>query len=388
MPDSPIAWPAPARNVCILRYGSLAILGGYAVATCYKMGLVSRILPSKWNSSLESTVEAIKERTHPMGDAKRFALVRSHLTRTYSLAASGMLAIAAGVATFWVVPSIPFAIPISTTLVATLLLVGVPKAYMQPTARLLCFYLSLYFTGYAFGPIGWVAQDTLVVFVLLSGCTMTGLCVPLYLTRGMVSYVLSAQLLSSALSIALITAPKRSSGTSAFKKLRDQEGVQILLNGDINVLFTMQILSNVGICALHTLPNIYRFVSWQGGEEELIASVDPLKEAFAICAGTMYAVYRTVSWSCRLLIRRVMSDNQQHPKGDAGQNTWLAMAHHSFDANRASGVVSGLVMGLWYVRAVSLLQKGDMETTLNQLRSVCTHISPMKFLLGSNAVRR
>ncbi|KPA81057.1 putative mitochondrial hypothetical protein [Leptomonas pyrrhocoris] len=388
MSDSSIVSSAAARNVCILRYGSLALLGGYVVATCYKIGLVRRILPAKWNHSLESTVEVIKQRTQPIGDAKRFALVRAHLTCTYGLAASGMLAVAAGVAAFWAVPSIPFAIPIAATLVSTVLLLGVPKAYMHPAARLLCFYLSLYSTGYTFGPIGWVAQDTLVVFVLLSGCTMTGLCVPLYLTRGMISYVVSAQVLSSALSVALITAPKQSRDTSVFKKLKEQAGVQIVLNGDVNVLFTMQLLSNVGICALHTLPNIFRFVIWQGDEEELTDSADPLKEAFAICAGTMYVLYRAVRWSCRLLIRRVMSDSQQSPRGGAGQNTWLAMSSHSLDVNDASGVVSGLVMGLWYVRAVSLLQKGDVEATLNHLRTVCARISPVALLLGSSSAGR
>jgi hypothetical protein len=374
---------AAERNVRILRYGSLAILGGYAIATCYKIGLVSRILPAKLTSSLESTVEAIKKRTQPIGDVKRFALARAHLTYTYGLATSGMLAVAAGVATFWAAPKTPFAIPTAMTLVPAVLLVGVPKAYMQPAARLLCFYLSLYSTGYAFGPIGWVAQDTLVVFVLLSGCTMTGLCLPLYLTRGMISYVVGAQVLSSALSVALVTAPKHSTNSVVLKKLKNQAGVQIILNGDINVLFTMQLLSNIGVCVLHTLPNIYRFVSWKGSEGELTDSVDPVKEAFAICAGAMYIVYRTVRWSCRLLIRRVMSDNQQPTHGGAGQNTWLAMSNHSLDVNRASGVVSGLVMGLWYVRAVSLLQKGDVETTLNQLRTVCARISPMVLLLGS-----
>ena len=388
VPDSSAVSSTAARNVQVLRYGSLAILGGYVIATCYKVGLVSRLLPARLNRRLESTVETIKQHTQPVGDTKRFALVRAHLTRTYGLATSGMLAIASGVATFWVAPRIPFALPLATTLVPAVLLMGIPKAYMQPAARLLCFYLSLYSTGYAFGPIGWVAQDTLVVFVLLSGCTMTGLCLPLYLTRGMISYVVSAQVLSSALSVALITAPKQSRNTSVFKKLKDQAGVQIILNGDINVLFTMQLLSNVGICALHTLPNIYRFVTWQVSEEALASSADAVKEAFAICAGSMYVIYRAVRWSCRLLIRRVMSDNAHHPNGGAGQNTWLTMSNHSLDVNRASGVVSGLVMGLWYVRAVSLLQRGDVESTLNNLRTVCARISPMGMLLGSQTVNR
>ncbi|KAK7201347.1 hypothetical protein NESM_000197000 [Novymonas esmeraldas] len=378
---------AALRNVRLVRGGALVLLGGYAVATLYKVGLVARALPAAINGPLEAAVEAVKRRTQPMGDAKRFAVARAHLTTTYCLAASGMLALAAGAATFCYAPHVPIAIPVATTLTPAVLLLGLPRRLLLPAGRVLCFFTALVSAGYALGPIGWVAQDSLVVFVLLSGCTMTGICLPLYLTRGMVSYVVSAQVLSSALSVALVTAPTQSKTGSPFRALKDQAGVQILLNGDINVLFTMQLLSNVGVCALHTLPTIYRCVAWKGGEEELRASLDPVREAFAICAGTTYVVYRCVRSACHLLIRRVMADSGSNPQGGQGQNTWLALSNHSLDVNRASGVVSGVVMGLWYVRAVSLLQQGDMTTTLDHLRAVCARVSPMSLLLGSRAVR-
>ncbi|KAI5687092.1 hypothetical protein MNV84_07138 [Leishmania braziliensis] len=376
------------RNVRILRYGSLVILGGYAVAICYKMGLIAQILPAVINHSLESAVEVIKTRTQPVGDAKRFALARSHLTATYSLAASGMLVLTSGVVAFRYAPHIPIAIPVATALVPAALLLGIPKRLMLPGARLLCFFTSLMSAGYALGPVGWVAQDTLIVFVLLTGCTMTGICVPLYLTRGMISYVVSAQVISCALSIALVTTPKQSKPTSPFSSLKEQSGVKIFLNGDINVLFTMQLLSNVGVCAWHTLPVIYHCATWHGCEADLRESIDPVREAFGICAGATYVMYRCVRWACRLLIRRVVAESSQNPQGGQGQNTWLALSNYSLDVNHASGIVSSVVMGLWYVRAVSLLQKGDMESLLNQLRVVCTRISPMSLLLGSSAIRQ
>ncbi|KAG5469531.1 hypothetical protein LSCM1_02754 [Leishmania martiniquensis] len=383
-----IAAPAPAveRNIRMLRFGSLAILGAYALATFYKVGLIGRILPASIRHRLESVVEAVKSRTQPMGDAKRFAVARSHLTATYTLAASGMAVLATGVAVFRHAPRVSIAIPVATTVVPAALLLGIPKRRILSGGRLLCFYTSMISAGYALGPIGWVAQDSLIVLVLLTGCTMTGICVPLYLTRGMISYVVSAQVLSSALSVALVTAPKQSKGNSPLKAFREQAGMEIVLNGDINVLFTMQLMSNVAVCMWHTVPSIVHCVAWQGREAELRDSMDPVREAFGICAGTTYVVYRCVRWACRLLIRRVMTDSTSDPQGGQGQNTWLALSSHSLDVNGASGVVSSVVMCLWYVRAVSLLQKGDMETTLNQLRSVCARVSPMRLLLGSAAV--
>ncbi|KAG5495222.1 hypothetical protein JKF63_02277 [Porcisia hertigi] len=373
---------AAERSIRIIRCASLTILGLYAGATLYKLGLIARILPAAVNCRLESTVEAVKSRTHPLGDAKRFALARSHLTATYSLVASGMLVLASGVVVFRYAPHIPIAIPVTTTLVPAMLLFGIPKSLMLPAGRLLCFFASLASAGYALGPIGWVAQDTLVVFVMLTACTVTGITLPLYLTRGMISYVMSAQVLSSALSVALVTAPKQSRDISPFKALKEQAGVKVLLNGDINVLFTMQLLSNIGVCALHTLPIIYHCVTWQGREEDLRDSIDPVREAFAICAGSTYVMYCCVRWACRLLIRHVTADSSGNPSSGHGQNTWLALSKYSLDINRASGVASGVVMGLWYVRVVSLLQRGDLETSLNQLRSVCARVSPMRLLLG------
>ncbi|GET92003.1 hypothetical protein, conserved [Leishmania tarentolae] len=378
---------AAQRNVRILRYGTQAILGGYVVAIFYKIGVITRILPATLNRSLESAVEAVKSRTQPVGDAKRFALARSHLTATYSLAASGMLALTIGVASFCSVPHVPIAIPATTTMLSAALLLGIPRRLMPRTGRLLCFFTSLISAGYALGPIGWVAQDTLIVLVLLTGCTMTGLCVPLYLTRGMISYVVSAQVLSSALSVALVTAPKEPKDNSPFKALKEQPGVKIILNGDINVLFTMQLISNMAVCVLHTLPIIYHCMTWQGREAALQDSIDPVREAFGICAGTTYVIYRCVRWACRLLVRRIVTDSSTNPHGGRGQNTWLALSNHSLDVNSASTVVSSVVIGLWYVRAVSLLQKGDMDTLLDQLRSVCARVSPMRLLLGSSALR-
>lgn len=377
------------RTVATMRYGSLAILGGYSIAICYKCGVLRRVLPSAFNSKLEQMVGVIKSKTEPLGNTARFALVRRHLTKTYGLVASGMLTAAIGVAAFWLFPSVPISLSITATLVPSMLLIGIPKSMMRPAVRTLCYYIAWLSAGYTFGPIGWIAQDTLVVFVLLSGCTVVGLCVPLFLTRGMVSYIISSQVLSTALSVALMTAPKHSRANSPFKTLKEQHGVQIILNGDINVLFTLQQLSNVCILALHTLPTIYRVVSQRGETEEALQeSLDPLFEAFGICAGAMYVAYRIVRWSCRRLIQIVVSDSRRSPGGGQGQNTWLVMSSYPMNVDGAIGVVSGAVMCLWYVKVVALLQKSDPASTLNHLRHFCACYSPMGLLLESTTTGR
>lgn len=366
-----------------VRYASLAVIGGYTIGLLYRLGFARRVLPAAVNDKLESAVEAVKERTKPIGDAARFALVRQHLIRTYGWATTGMVTLAAGVLLFCRYPRVPIVIPVAASVVPALLFIAIPRHLMAPAARVLCFYTSLLSAGYALGPIGWAAQDSLVVFVMLSGCTMVGLCVPLFLTRGMISYVLSAQLLACALSLSLVTAPKQSKDYSPFKLLKAQAGVQVILNGDVNVLLTMQLISNVGITALHTLPYIYKFVSWKDSEEQLIASVDPLLQAFCITAGWAYVGYRLVRSCVAKLVKKIFSDERaRNGSGGAGQGSWSLLMNGQVDGLRVTDGVTGLMMVLWYVKAVSLLQHSDPTETLESVRYVFQRISPLPLLLG------
>lgn len=376
-----------AETIRLLRLGSLAVLGGYTVAICYRCGFFRKILPAYVSTALEQRVDAVKKVTEPIGNAVRFSMARRHLIQTYGLATSGMMMLAAGAVSFRFAQHIPVAVPVTVGLVS-LLLLGLPRNLMIPAARVLCFYTSLLSAGYVAGPLCWVAQDTLLLFVLLTGCTMTGLCVPLFLTRGMVSYVVSAQCLTCALSLSLVTAPKKSPDYSPFKLLKAQPGTQLVLNGDINVLLTMQMLMSVGISALHTLPTIYHYVSFQVSERELVGNGDPLREAFCICAGANYVAYRLVKYCIHRLLQHVLAeDTSDIHRGSLGSWTILgARRGASANVSYASGLVSGLFMVLWYVGMVSLLQRGDAKTTLDRVRGICARCSPLAVILGSNSV--
>lgn len=376
-----------------VRYCSLALLGGYTAMLCYRVGLLRRILPTHLNTRLEQSVERVKSRTEPVGSIKRFALARGHLLRAYGWAASGMITATAGVVLFCVAPRVPIVIPLAVTAISSMLICGLPKRIMIQPARVACFYAASLAAGYCFGPIGWAAQDTLVVFVMLTGCTMTGLCVSLFITRGMVSYFVSSQVLSLALSLSLVTAPKQSRDLSPFKLLKAQPGVQVILNGDVNVLLTMQLIANVGINLLHTLPTIYSYVSSDKTDAALEEEADPLEEAFCICAGWGYIIYRASRFATSRIICRVLSDNPSNAhRGSEGAWTMTGSPSSSAPSfNRtsnvgiASSLTAAIVTLLWYVKVISLLQKGDAEATLSRVRAVCARASPVGMLLGSHS---
>lgn len=385
MPESTGNATIPPHTLKVLRYGSLAVLGGYAVSICYRVGLFRKVLPATVNTKLENTVEAIKAKTEPLGDAKRFTLARNHLIKAYTWAAGGMVCVAAGVGVFAACPRIPIAIPIITAVVPSLLVVGVPKNLMRPAARALSFILATVSSGYVLGPIGYVAQDSILVLLLLTGCTMSGVCIPLFLTRGMISYVLSAQTLSMAAAIALVTTPVATKETSPFKTLKAQPGVQMILKADVNVMLTMQMLSNLVITLAHTVPTIHHFISWKGTEEDLLDSVDALKEASFICGGWVYIIARIVRSLTRVLMLRVADENEAKAQESArsGRRGGHVTLIRRSNVDVASGVVSGVVTCLLYVRLVSQMQQGDPKHTLATVRKVCARLSPLSVVLGS-----
>nr|CCD12929.1 unnamed protein product [Trypanosoma congolense IL3000] len=357
------------------RVASWVVVCGYGAALAYRFGFLQRALPGKAAAVLESTVEKVKARTEPLGDPVRLEAVRRHLMKVYGISSVGMLAAALGGAVFFSYPKIPITIPIAFTVVPAALLFLMPRELMFPECRTACFLTSSVAVGCSFGPVEWVAWDSLYIFGVLTASTLSGLCVPLLLTRGMVSYVLSSQLLSSALSVVTLTSvPSLLSGNGT--ALLQSVGPE-----SVNVLLMIQLMANMGINVLHTLPTITRFVKWRGTDDELLLSVDPLKEAFCICGGTAYVFWRCSRWVYRTLMYAALGKS---PCDGGGQQE---CAPSLFDrwrsamwSHRACDVGASVLLVLCYVRAVSALQRGDTADVLEKLRACFARASPVSLI--------
>ncbi|RNF11109.1 putative retrotransposon hot spot (RHS) protein [Trypanosoma rangeli] len=369
---------------------SWVVVGGYGVALCYRFGVFRKILPKSTATAIEGVVEKIKAKTEPLGDARRYVIARRHLIHVYSLSSLGIVFAAMGGTTFFVFPKVPIAIPIAFALLPSTLLLFLPKTMMLHMGRVASLLTSCFAFGYSFGPIGWVVWDSLDAFLTVMVSTMAGLCVPLFLTRGMISFVLSSQLLSCTLSLAAVTTPllfeigASSSASSPVPfpvtNLPPGSNLEMLRRADVNVLLSLQLLSNLGINLLHTLPTIVYFVRWRGSEEELLDSVDPLKESMCICAGAAYVLWRSFSWACRRLVLTVAKDDTKDTSREL-QKQRGHFANLSFYTQHVSGVGASLLLFLWYVRAVSALQRGETVATLEMLRRVCAQVSPVSLII-------
>ncbi|KAH9593171.1 hypothetical protein LSM04_007223 [Trypanosoma melophagium] len=382
-----------------LRRAAWFVVGGYGIALCYRVGLLHKLLPQRLTNVMDDVVMRVKARTEPLGNTQRYAAARSHLMRVYSLSTVGMMFMAVGGAAFCVFPKIPIVIPVALTIVPSTLVLLLPRDMMLEAGRMACLCTSAVALGYSFGPIGWVAWDSLAIFATLLVSTMTGLCLPLFLTRGMISYVLSSQLLSCALSLAAVTTTPLLISThnnsnnsniiiisSTSAMTAGVHGMDILRRTDVNVLLTMQLISNWGINLLHTLPTIAHFVRWKKSEEELQLSVDPVKESLCICGGVAYVFWRTFRWACRRIIRPNNNNNKENGDNvmktrEVWRDPWGYFTQNVLRRKDAGGISASVLLLLWYIRAISALQRGETVATLESLRSVCARVSPVNLLV-------
>ncbi|ORC91591.1 putative retrotransposon hot spot (RHS) protein [Trypanosoma theileri] len=382
-----------AHSLTPLRRAAWCVVGGYGIALIYRVGLLQKLLPRRISTAVDNVVSRVKARTEPLGNTQRYAAARKHLLRVYTLSTMGMLFAAVGGAAFCVFPKIPIVIPVALTVVPSTLVLLLPRDMMIEAGRVACLFTSALALGYSFGPIGWVAWDSLAIFTTLLASTMTGLCLPLFLTRGMISYVLSSQLLSCALSLAAVTtAPLLIPHTNNNNNINNLtsgiqpgvNGMDILRRTDVNVLLTMQLISNWGINLLHTLPTIVHFVRWKESEEQLPLSVDPVKESLCICGGVAYVFWRSFRWVCRRIIRprNESTDVGMMKPQELSRDPWGYLNHNVLRRQTTGGVGASLLLLLWYVRSVSALQRGETVATLESLRSVCARISPVNLLVA------
>eukprot|EP00796_Vickermania_ingenoplastis_P008420 gene8420-5900_t len=355
-----------SNTVILLHYGSLAVISGYAVCLTYRLGWVKKVLRPSMYDKLEGVVERLKAKTSPMGPPARLQLLRSHLLQAYSYTFSGMVCLSAGIAAFMWYPRFPLMIAVVGSVVPGVLVAAVPRKVVGPTTRRIMFHVCWLFGGYSLGPIGWVAQDVLATYVLVTTCTVAGITVPLYLTRGIVTYCVSAQVLSFALSTYAVTSTTNT--LTLFGVLKSHPGVQQILNSDVNGILFLQLVSNIAIQSFHTLPKIKKYINWKNSDDALKASGDPLWDAHTICAGWTYVGYRMIRGAFHRVLRRL-----------SGKDSEGAISAYSADSKSLkmiSSISSGLVIGVIYVQVITRLQQGDIEGTLGNMRQFFRKISP------------
>lgn len=352
-----------SNPIVLLHYGSTVILTGYTIALCYRSGLLKKVLRKSLYQKMENVVEKVKSKTEPMGSPSCLSMLRNHLLKTYSYTLSGMVAVSAGVVAFMCYPRVPLVIPLGTALISGLVVGAIPSQVVYPSVRRVMFSLCWLAGGYTLGPLCWIAQDSIATYILVTSCTLAGITVPLYVTRGIVSYLLSSQLLSIALSTYFVTCS--TSTATLFGVLKTHPGVEQVLHSDIQGMLFMQLISNLTVLSVHTIPNIRRFVN---SERPLKEHADPLCEAQMLCAGWLYLGYRLVRGAFHRVLRFF--------SGKESEGSLSPFSADSKSINIVSSISSGLIIGVLYIQLISRLQKGDIEGSLQSMRRYFRRIAP------------
>ena len=346
-----------AKALDLLRKASLIVVGGYAVATLYKIGVISAVLPKCIGLNIEKSVESIKRYTEPLTNSGRFKKARSYLTRTYLVSALAFSCSGVGVLCFFKAPYIPIGVPIAISAVSSAALWLAPQAMVIPAGRLALVVAGSTAVGYCFGPLHWVAYDSIHTYNLIVASSVVGVTLPLYLTRGMVAYFLSSQLLSCSLAVAVATS--LSPGT------------------DVNVVLTLQILSNFTLGLLHTIPTVYNYLSHD--EVTLEKAEDPIGEGYKVFGSVAYGSFQLFRWATSFMIYSLTSSDRKGVTREERQQL-RSFANMSIWCERCSNVLASAMFLVFYVKVVSYLQRGGTRPQLNAMRRVFAKLSPLALI--------
>lgn len=342
-----------------LRKVSWLVVGGYAAATLYKLGVVARLLPAGINAGLEKAVEAVKSKTQPLTNGKRFKMARSCLARTYVYSSLAFALSGVGIYAFFEAPVVPISIPIALSAVSSAVLWVCPKAWIIPAGRMAFAAAGSIATGYCFGPVHWIAYDSIFVFNIVVTSSSVGFTLPLFLTRGMVAYFMSAQLLSTALAVA---------ATSVLSP-----------GGDLNSALTVQLVSNCALCAFHTIPTVHKYLK-ADSDEKLLAEEDPLGEGYKVFAGIEYGMFQVFRYTSTAVVSALTSSDRKGVTKEERQQL-RTFADLSVWHERCSNVIASMLFLAVYVKAVSYLQRTGARAQLEDLRLLFGKVSPLRLLM-------
>lgn len=380
---SPSGTDSAAKSRDMIRLAALGVTVGYTVALAYRAGALKYVMPARCYNALVSGVEKVKEGTQPLVNKERFALCSSHLLRTYGLLSAGCVLSAVGTRVFFAYPNIPIGIPIAVSATSAAMLV-LARKYMTVPGRLFAYGVMCLATGVSFGPLNWIALDSVVPFAIVASSTAVGFCAPLYLTRGFASYFCSSQLLSCSLSIVgcglIVSSVRTDRGVSPAARAR--------LAKDVSTMIAAQVVVNVAVAALHTFPTIYRFVNspLKALEEE-----DSIHQASLIYGGFAYAVwsfFRIVSNRVFRAFRGKKSAANRAAREGMVADVAAEMGRMAGDTSKSSTLftlrnmsdLSASVMFLFtYTRFVTYLQNNPQgsEKLFNICRRVFALFSPV-----------
>ena len=358
-----------------IRVGAAGVTALYAVGLFYRCGGVKLILPGFAYTKLVGVVEKVKDATQPLVNKERYGLAVKHLTKTYALVAAGFTTAAAGTLVFFRAPDVPIGIPIVVSAsTGAVLLFG--SQYMIEPAKILTFLTMAFSVGVTFGPMNWIAYDSLAPMIIIVGSTTVGFSIPLLITRGAISYFLSSQLLSSSLAIVLTSLNTiNEKGTLSVARGRANE--------DINVMLTVQMMCNLLLGALHTIPTIHTFLSTK--DISALQGQDYVRQAAMIFGAASFACWKAFQMSCQFILKRVSKDKGALSKEERSVVLGSSMKSVRIMSNVGASILSFAlyVRFVSYVQSVALHPNADPDAVVKMfenIRKIFARLSPLNLV--------
>ena len=376
-------------------YGSQIVVVCYGIGVLYKLGVLTYIIPKPIYNMLDKFVAKLKHRTKPPSMTHLKANTKHFLTKTYLLTGCWWISTALGTLLFFRFPFVPISLPVMTfiapviglnlthyfhnkmkiegnaneNIYTTISNSGIIKGTM-------CFVSSISL-GYAFGPLNWIGYDVLGLFSVIIGGSITGLMLASYLCRGKVSFLVTAQLLSS--SIACSTVP-----------LFQHFDIPL---GDINVMLCLQWVVSTVIGVFHTIPTMSRFDTLESDLSKRDSVVhcshnEPMDMCAYLSSMKVFCllIYLWFTIMKRMVVDLLRKMDKAPNTSRLNENTTIRdILKHNDELRDKYGIFADFVTGLSfciiYIKFISRMQKNGNFTVLHWMRFLFIRISPLKYIL-------
>uniref|UniRef100_A0A7S1QZZ7 Uncharacterized protein n=1 Tax=Neobodo designis TaxID=312471 RepID=A0A7S1QZZ7_NEODS len=239
----------------MVQMGCVGVVGASTTVLLWRLGALQRVLPKAVTDRVQAAADHVAELTEPPRITALDRGAASHMIEVYSKTAANFAVSFVGTAAFFRAPYLPMPIAVGVSAVAGFLVVCLPKSHVNPRSRRALIAAGCLACGYTFGPINWVAYDCTIFAGVSVLASAVGFSTAAMITRGKVSFFCVSQVLSASLAVLGSNAVLGTTLGFAQASKRTQDSTAV---ANVNSVLMLQLVSNLALAALHSLPTLMR----------------------------------------------------------------------------------------------------------------------------------
>lgn len=381
---------------CVLL-GSTGFVAGTTCVLLWKLGAIQPMLPQKLRTKVEDVANRVAAATEPPRITRLHRDASRYLCEVYGTTALCFATSALGTYCFFKQPHFPLAGAVGLSAVPAFVILCLPRSHVNPNSRRALFLAGAFGSGYAFGPINWIASDSMVHVGVSVVASAAGFTASAIITRGKVSYFVLSQALSASLAIVGTNAVMRR--TADFQRA-SARGKQSTAVANVNAVLMLQVCGNIALALAHSVPTLMRMEARaaahdatrrehglqpdetlrRASDDAEFGDDDVEREAYMIYGSVAYAVWWWFRMVTLVALKSVTRSDKKRVRpsiGEREEETLKDFMRKHEKLRRTSDFVASIFFLYAYVKAVGYLQRrANVQQSFDKARSVFAQIAP------------